>query len=370
MFRSSAISTPVPAARGRRRGRAAAILAAALRVCAGAPLLAEEAILVDVRLDRDRAAVGEPITMTVTARHQQPLSWEGRSVAGRAGSFDVDQVYGPAPPPPDPNAPEVAAPAPDANAAGPHVTRWIFRLAAFEIGKTQIPALTLRYTPEGGGEPASIETKALPVEIVATVTDPDEKPADIRSGFSLPRDWRGWIYLLGTLVAAGAAAFFAWRWWRKRREGPAAAGAAPPGPITPAYDRYLGALEALLRAGHLEAGRIKEFHVEISEIVKRYLGEVLGFDAIDRTTWEVMHDLQAAATPSAVRSETGAFLNECDLVKFARRLPARGEIDATVSRARRILDLARPSPSPSAVPGAPPPAGAQAASPSIAGGAG
>jgi hypothetical protein len=79
-------------------------------------------VTLDVRLDKDRAAVGEPITMTVTARHEQALDWERRSVSDKAGTFDIDQVFGPAPPPPDPNAPGPSAPS-DANAPGPRVTR-------------------------------------------------------------------------------------------------------------------------------------------------------------------------------------------------------------------------------------------------------
>src|SRR5882724_11744014 len=146
---------------------------------AGAEAPAAE-VKLDVRIDRDHVAVGEPIRMIVTAAQPRPLRWEPRAATEKAGVFDLETIYGPGPPPPDPNAPPSAGKAPD-----PDVTQWIFKLTGFEIGKTEIPALTLRYIPDGGGESVAIETAPIKVEIVATVKDPEEKPADIRSGFGL-----------------------------------------------------------------------------------------------------------------------------------------------------------------------------------------
>ncbi|MBI3447788.1 MAG: hypothetical protein HY049_02520 [Acidobacteria bacterium] len=317
---------------------AALLTAAPAAGAVAAPPDAAGAVKLDVRVDKDHVAVGEPILVTVTATEPRPLRWEPRSVSEKAGVFDVETVFGPGPPPPDPNAPPAGG-----KAADPNVTQWIFKLTAFEIGKTEIPALTLRYAPEGGGESVAIETAPMKVEIVATVKDPEEKPADIRSGFGLPAELRGWLWLAAGLVAAIAAAILIRRWLKRRAARPAAP-AAPEVPSRPAYDRYRELLEALLRAGHLEAGRVKEFHVELAEIVKRYLGEVAGIDAVDRTSWEVMQDLQTVKAPQAVRGETGAFLGACDLVKFAKHLPDRAAAGATVECARRILDLARPAP--------------------------
>src|SRR5262245_1473119 len=53
------------------------------------------AIRLEATVDKDRVALGEPITMTVTARHDEPVQWEPKSVADRLGAFDVRQVSGP-----------------------------------------------------------------------------------------------------------------------------------------------------------------------------------------------------------------------------------------------------------------------------------
>ncbi len=344
---SPSSGTSKSARAGRGRPLAPAILLAAAAGAAAFAAPAGEAPSVEARLDKDRAAVGEPITMTVTVRLAPPLHWEARSVGDRIGDFDVEQVQGPGPAPHAEGAAD-----PNAASPGPAAACWVFRLTAFRLGKLQIPPITLRGLREGSPEPVSAVTQPLDVEIVATVTDPEGKPADIREGFGLPPDRSGWIWAGAGLVAAAGALLLGSRLWRRlRRRAIDTPRGAPPAPTRPAYDRCLEALEALLRSGLLEAGKIKEFHVALSEIVKRYLGEVYGFDAIDRTTWEAMRDLAATEASASLRSETGVFLSECDLVKFAKHRPGPAEVQETVARARKILDLARPAVLPEAAVG-------------------
>jgi hypothetical protein len=313
------------------------MLAVYLLLMAAAVAAAPDAALpVEVRLDGDRVAVGEPFLLSVVVRHDAPLEWESRSVGARLGPFEIEQVAGPE------RVPAQGAPVQEGAPEEPG-TRWLFRLAAFELGSLSVPALRLRYRSPGEDAYLFVETPEQSVEVVTTIAGPDEEPADIRHGFTLPRELGPWLGLGAALLAVAAAALALWRYLRRRA---AVTGGAEKRsvPQRPPYQRWREALEALLRSGLLESGRIKEFHVRIAEIVKRYLGETLHFDAIDRTTWEVMEDLRAAATPERVRSETELFLGACDRVKFAKHLPEIEERDRTVESAWKILELVRPRP--------------------------
>lgn len=308
--------------------RAAAVIlaAAALAPCA----VAAEEIRIEAALDKTRAAVGEPILLTVIARGDEGVRWEDRSVADRLGAFEVLQVSGPAP---------LSAPR-DGEAAEPG-TQWVFRLAAFELGKLEIPEIQLRYTREGGAEAATAVTPVLHVEIVPTVAEEEQEPADVRHGFTLPPEIFFWALVAGGGLLLAAAAYAVWRRLRPgRKEAPAPAPQGPP--PRPAYDRCIEALEALLREGLPQAGRHKEFHVRISEILKVYLGEVRGFDAVERTSWEVNAELAASEAPAPLRSEARRFLEACDAVKFAKHIPESEEVEATIAMARKLLELARP----------------------------
>ncbi len=345
MFRWFATSRNAPDGSARRGGpaaagrlaacllTAAAIAAAPAQAAAGGP---DQALPVEVRLETDSVAVGEPFLLSVVVRHDTPLEWESRSVGVRAGPFEIEQVAGPE------SVPAPGAPEPESGREEPG-TRWLFRLAAFELGSLTVPPLRLRYRNPGEEDWLFVETPEQSVEVVTTIAGPEEEPADIRRGFTLPRELGPWLALGTALLAAAAAALLLRRYLRRRARAtvPAASGSVP---RRPPYERWREALEALLRSGLLESGRIKEFHVRIAEIVKRYLGETLHFDAIDRTTWEVMEDLRAAAAPEPLRSETELFLDACDRVKFAKHLPESGERDRTVESAWKILELVRPQP--------------------------
>jgi len=302
---------------------------------------ASEGAALKAGIDRDRAAIGEPITLSVTAGHGEGVTWEGHSVADRLGDFDIEQMGVPVTMTRQAFAADPNLSANQDPPVGEFLTRWIFRLAAFDLGTRELPPLALRYTPAGGGEPASVSTPPFKIEIVPTVRNDQEPPADIRTGFLLSEDLRLWMIAAGCLLVGAGALYAGWRFFRSR---PALKGGALPvaARAGPPYDRYLAALERLLAAGLLQSGRIKEFHVALAEIVKGYLGEIFLFAAVDRTTWEMHRDLAAARAASGILTEASAFLDACDLVKFAKHRPDTVEIDAVIARARRILVLAAP----------------------------
>lgn len=313
----------------------------------GPPAVAQEAgreaaqaplVTVQADLRQERAAVGEPIILSVTVTHPPGLIWEPRSVSDALGPFDIEQTSGPLTALPE----ERAA----GGGAASATTAWLFTLRAFELGELEIPPLELRWSEEPGGEVRAAATPALKILVEAGVADPNAAAADIRSGFALPPPSRLvlWAAAVGALLAAALAAW----WWRRR---PRRAQGAEPEPVKPAipkrpaFDRWLEALEALLAERLLEKGMVKEFHVALAEIVKRYLGEVFAFDAVDRTTEETLMELERLARPT-LRSETLFFLEACDRVKFAGHAPGPEECAESIARARRILDLGRPASSP------------------------
>jgi hypothetical protein len=122
----------------------------------------------------------------------------------------------------------------------------------------------------------------------------------------------------------------------------------PAAPPRPAHEIAYAELERLLSSGLLEAGRVKEFHIELAEILRRYLEARYGIDTFERTTWEVMEALRAARLPIRVHAALGEFFAACDLVKFAKYLPDPAETRGTVERAYRLVDETREIPAPAA----------------------
>jgi len=281
--------------------------------------------------------VGDPVTLKLTVTHPPgavidypdaaSLAAPGAGSAAGGASFMVEKV--------DPV--EAKPPLPD-------TTSWSIRIRLFAPGQVEVPALPITYRLPGTDKKGTVSTEPLTLTVRSVLDSPEEAPADIKGPWRLPRAWWRLLAILLMIAAAVAGAVILWRRRRRRPAGAAPAAAAPAEPLEPAWIRAMRDLDALLAARLLEQGRIKEFHVVLSEIVKRFLGEHHRFDALDRTTEEVLHDLRARGVPAAVAGRAREFLEACDLVKFAKHAPGADAIRETVGSARALIETGKPSP--------------------------
>ena len=84
----------------------------------------------------------------------------------------------------------------------------------------------------------------------------------------------------------------------------------------------------------LERGQVKEYHIQVSEILRTYLERRFRVDALEMTTIEVLGGLERAGVDGSFRERLRRFLGQCDLVKFAKVRPGP---DAS----REVLALGR-----------------------------
>lgn len=159
------------------------------------------------------------------------------------------------------------------------------------------------------------------------------------------RDWRGPAAAAGLLALVAVAAIVAVRRLRGRRRGGASAASAPSAPPPPAapHETALAALAALRARGPATTEAMEPFYRELSGIVRRYLEERYGLHAPERTTEEFIREAtDSGAIAPAHRERLQAFLEQCDLVKFARHRPAAGDAAAALEAAERFVRETRP----------------------------
>ena len=97
----------------------------------------------------------------------------------------------------------------------------------------------------------------------------------------------------------------------------------------------------------------ERFVVEVSEAARKYLEDRFGLRAPERTTEEFLAELSGSVALDGRHKELLAdFLTRCDLVKFARAVVDRSELEALHQAAARLVEETVPSPN---GPAAPPP---------------
>lgn len=133
------------------------------------------------------------------------------------------------------------------------------------------------------------------------------------------------------LAALAAAVALIGYLWSRRRERPVEAvreDAPPPVPPETAAHEALRELDA---SGLLESGRLKEYYMRLSLIVRAYTGGALGFNCVDMHTGESLAKLSALGAARGNIMAFEAISRECDLVKFAKFSPSAE--DARLARA-------------------------------------
>ncbi len=138
------------------------------------------------------------------------------------------------------------------------------------------------------------------------------------------------VVVVSTLVAG--------TWWRSRPKK-----VAPPPPPRHPYVVAREGLDALARGDLLSRGHTKDYYDAISDVVRRYLGGMRSFDAIEMTTDEVLAQVRRNPLPGVTFVEVERLLGECDLVKFAGYVPSHEEADQILRDAISIVERGRPA---------------------------
>jgi len=155
---------------------------------------------------------------------------------------------------------------------------------------------------------------------------------DIKGLVPVPHNW-WWLYVL-LLLVAGAVAF--WLWKRRQASSPIAA-VPPPTP----YETAIRELQRL----RADNPPVEEFYTRLSDIVRRYLEGELGLRAPERTTEEFLYEVSRDHSLSTEHRELlGAFLQESDLVKFARFRPGSEDMTRAFDAAEKFVHDAQPHP--------------------------
>lgn len=149
----------------------------------------------------------------------------------------------------------------------------------------------------------------------------------IKPPVEIPYEWLWlWLAVAAVAIVAGIAT---WMWLRKKKA------LVPVVPPVPAHVRAKQRLaEALLFIGDPN-----RFCTEVSNALRLYLEERFNLRAPERTTEEFLLELRSSQHLTMDQKQSlGAFLESCDLVKFARFEPNETALRQLHDAALRFVD--------------------------------
>ncbi len=171
---------------------------------------------------------------------------------------------------------------------------------------------------------------------------PDAKPRGNPKPLRQLEEWTAAKHAaIGALAALAALLLGMWlvRLWN-RRPKPVPA----PTPPRPPWDVALEELFDVRNAQLVAQGRFAEHFDRVSDAVRRYLGARYGYDGLETTTREAVVALKRVTPRIGVLTDVEGFLDNADLVKFAKLTPTEGECHSALSSAEEIVRRTMPAP--------------------------
>lgn len=241
----------------------------------------------------------------------------------------------------------------DTRADGMRVREYELQLMPWVVGDMVIPPIDVTYVIKGTARVT--QTAPVAIQVTGVIGPGQGSLRDVAPPLEVTRrDWtRLWLAGGGLAVVLLALVL----WWtgafRRRRGGrKRSARAEPEVPLTP-YAEALRRLELLAKGEAMAAEDRKPLYVEMSEIVRGYLGHRFEFPALDRASSEIRAHVAARPDGEPAGKLLDRWLTEVDLVKYAGMRATADDAGAAITLARELIETCERTPPERARPPAP-----------------
>lgn len=281
-------------------------------------------ISVESKVNNATITIGDRIIYTLTIKSDPQIKLDPIPLGSNLGAFEIKD-YKSLPP--------------EKDKEGRVINISEYNITTFTTGEYVIPPIEITYTdPDGNKKSISSERIFITVKSVGATQSEME---DIR-GLKPPIDIKGVnriFYILGLLIIA--VGFFVWLYLRSR----ARALKIPEIPEElrrPPWEVAISELQALRDSDLLKKKFIKQYYINLSEIIRKYIQRRFQIVALDRTTQEIKQELKGIRIDLSIIELINDFLRDCDLVKFAKFIPKAERIDENWQQGIDIIESTRP----------------------------
>lgn len=148
--------------------------------------------------------------------------------------------------------------------------------------------------------------------------------------------WIVWIVLGGMLIL-GLIGFIIYLVLKKKKKGYF----FKPPQVLPAHVRALSELDRLKAEKIWQQGREKEFHSRLTDVLRAYIYEREGINAMEMTSGEILNEIRKTTDVESVYENLKQILSTSDLVKFAKYKPYPDENDLSLVNAYFFVNQTR-----------------------------
>ena len=196
-------------------------------------------------------------------------------------------------------------------------------ITSFDSGYYAIPPF--RFIVNGDSSKTA-ETEALLLSVNTVAVDTTQNIKDIKPPIEVPFSWKEYLpyvyWGLGGLAVLAGVILLVRYFLRKQKPKPLPEIIIPK---IPAHVTALERLEKLKEEKLWQQGKLKQYHSELSDILRQYIEHRFYIHAMEQVTDEIMYSFRSADIPDEMKMKLRQVLFLSDLVKFAKELPLPNE---------------------------------------------
>ncbi len=208
----------------------------------------------------------------------------------------------------------------------------VIRITSFDSGYYAIPPLQIKYKEADGQLIQNTETEALLLEVSSIPVNLEEEIKDIKAPIEAPYTFKEalpWIIGLLLSIAIGFAVYYYMR--KRKKDEPVFKTSTKP--KVPPHRIALDALDNLRYKKVWQSGLIKDYHTELTDIIRDYISNRFYIHALEMTTDEILEALDGTSTNDQAKQKIRQTFTMADLVKFAKMQPLPLEHDTSLNNA-------------------------------------
>jgi len=209
-------------------------------------------------------------------------------------------------------------------------------LTVFDSGYYVIPPIKFLYGPGKDAINNFVETDPYLLNVFTVPVDTTQAIKPIKGQLKAPYTFAEllpWILLLLVITGAG---IFGYYYWKKRKQQ-VPMFVAKPKLIKLPHQIALDALDELKKQKLWQLGRVKEYHTNLTDIVREYIEKRFNILAIEMTTFEIITSFKGVKLEKGIKDDLQYILELADLVKFAKANPLPSEHDQSMTLAESFV---------------------------------
>ncbi|MGK9475218.1 hypothetical protein [Melioribacter sp. OK-6-Me] len=202
----------------------------------------------------------------------------------------------------------------------------------YDSARVTIPSFYIKYV--AGNDTGFAAVEGLTINVHTLKTDPEKDIQDVKAPVTIPLNWIAILLIIIGILILLMLIYVGYRYWKKKKSMTEEEAVIK----IPPHEKALASLKELEGKKLWQQGFIKEYHSEITEIIRRYFEERFGFNALEQTSAEIIDELKKSKDGRNIIDTAEKFFSNADMVKFAKFEPLPEVNEEMMRQAYEIVE--------------------------------